>query len=416
MAGKDIKVSICCLVYNQAQYVEDMLQGIFMQKVDFDYEVIIHDDASTDGTIEILKKYKERYPDIIELLLEEENQYSKGVIISKNILYPCVRGKYMILLEGDDYWIYEGKLQAQYDLMEAHPEVSLCYHNALVHDMDRDEMHLCIYKQKSGYISDSDIICANHGWYPTASLFCRSAYLIGQPDLLSATGDEGIRTYMACRGQVYFIDRVWSVYRQFIEGSFNDRYRKDIGLARNYNKKLIRYFLDFNEYSGKRFEKYIYDRVKDSLVEYIRVHHNINCTMEQFQIYVEELKDTTGHIADDLLDLFHDIEAIRCTDYFQTIIKQKIIGQISPHSKLYLYGAGREALKAVVMLLKENIQISGFILTLKSPRFKQLLEYPVYEIEDIEMDKDVVIWPCMLNGRKGVITLLQEKKCPNIIL
>lgn len=71
MAGKDIKVSICCLVYNQAQYVEDMLQGIFMQKVDFAYEVIIHDDASTDGTVEILKKYKERYPDIVELLLEE---------------------------------------------------------------------------------------------------------------------------------------------------------------------------------------------------------------------------------------------------------------------------------------------------------------------------------------------------------
>lgn len=416
MAEKDIKVSICCMVYNQAQYVEDMLRGIFMQEVDFDYEVIIHDDASTDGTVEILKKYKERYPDVIELLLEEENQYSKGVFISKNILYPCVKGKYLILLEGDDYWIYEGKLQAQYDLMEMHPEVSLCYHNALVHDMSKDEMNLCICKQKTGYISDTDIICANHGWYPTASSFCRADYLMEQPNLLPATGDEGIRTYMACRGKVYFIDRVWSVYRQFSEGSFNDRYRKDIGLARNYNKKLIQYFLDFNEYSGRRFEKKIYDRLKDSLVEYIRVHRNIRCTMEQFQIYVDELKETTGHIADDFLDLFHDIEAIRCSDYFQTIIEEKIIGQLSPCSKLYLYGAGREALKAVVMLLRESIQISGFILTLKSPRLKQLLEYPVYEIDDIEIDKDTVIWPCMLNERKNVITLLQERGCSNIIL
>lgn len=412
----DIKVSICCMVYNQAQYIEDMLQGIFMQKVNFDYEVIIHDAASTDGTTEILKKYKERYPDIIELLSEEEKHYSKERTMTGEIFYPYVKGKYIILLEGDDYWIYEGKLQAQYDLMEAHPEVSLCYHNALVHDVSRDEMNLCINKQESGYISDSDIICVNHGCYPMASSFFRSDYLIEQPDLQPATWDEGIRTYMACRGEVYFIDRVWGICRQFTEGSFHDKYRKDIGFAQNYNKKLIRYFLDFNEYSGKRYEKYIYDRVKDSLVEYIGVHHNINCTMEQFQRYVEELKDTTGHIADHFLDLFHDIEAIRCTDYFQTIIKEKSIDQISSHSKLYLYGAGREALKAVVMLLKENIQISGFILTKKNPRLKQLLEYPVYGIEDIEMDRDVVIWPCMLNGRKNVITLLQERDCPNIIL
>lgn len=415
MAGKDIKVSICCLVYNQAQYVEDMLQGIFMQKVDFAYEVIIHDDASTDGTVEILKKYKERYPDIVELLLEEENQYSKGVIISKNILYPCVKGKYMILLEGDDYWIYEGKLQAQYELMEAHPEVSLCYHNALAYDEGKDEVNLCVYAQKTGYISDMDIICTTHGWYPTASLFCRSSYLLEQPDLFPATGDEGIRTYMACRGKLYFINQVWSVYRQYLEGSFNARYGENIEIAKTYNRKMLGYFNAFNTYSDRRFEEYLYERVKRSLQWYIGIHKNTSCTMEQFHSYIEELKDDTAHIADGLLDEFWNVDSIGCTDYYQVTVETKVKDKLSTLSELYLYGAGREALKAIIVLLRYKVTVAGVIVTQKSKKMEQLLGYPVYGLDEVIFGANTFVWPCLIEQRRGVISLLKERNA-NILL
>ncbi len=415
MADRDIKVSICCLVYNQAQYVEDMLRGIFMQKVDFDYEVIIHDDASTDGTVDILKRYKERYGDIIELLLEEENQYSKGVIISKNILYPCVKGKYMILLEGDDYWIYDGKLQAQYDLMESHPEVSLCYHNALVYDESRDEANLSIYEQKTGYISDLDIICTTHGWYPTASLFCRASYLLEQPDLFPATGDEGIRTYMACRGKLYFINQVWSVYRQYLEGSFNARYCENIQIAKTYNRKLLNYFLSFNVYSDRRFEEYIYERIKRSLQWYIGIHKNAACTVEQFCSYTEELKEDTEHIADGLLDEFRKVESIGCTDYYQFTVETKVKDRLSPSCRLYLYGAGREALKALVVLLRYKVPVAGVIVTRKSNNMEQLSGYPVYGLKDVIFDENTLVWPCLIEQRRAVISLLKDRNA-NILL
>ena len=415
MADRDIKVSICCLVYNQAQYVEDMLRGIFMQKVDFDYEVIIHDDASTDGTIEILKKYKERYGDIIELLLEEENQYSKGVIISKNILYPCVKGKYMVLLEGDDYWIYEGKLQAQYDLMEAHPEVSLCYHNALVYDEGRDETNLSIYDQKTGYISDRDIICTTHGWYPTASLFCRASYLLEQPDLFPATGDEGIRTYMACRGKLYFINQVWSVYRQYLEGSFNSRYCENIEIAKTYNRKLLNYFLSFNVYSDRKFEEYIYERVKKSLQWYIGIHKSTAYTMEQFCSYIEEMKEDTAHIADGLLDEFREVESIECTDYYQVIVETKVKDGLSAPAGLYLYGAGRETLKAIVVLLRHKVSVAGVIVTHKGKNMEQLSGYPVYGVDEVIFDGNMLVWPCLIEQRRAVIRLLKERNA-NILL
>lgn len=72
----DIMVSICCITYNQVEYLKDALDGFLKQKTNFKYEVIIHDDASTDGTTEIIKEYEKKYPNIIKPIYEKENQYS----------------------------------------------------------------------------------------------------------------------------------------------------------------------------------------------------------------------------------------------------------------------------------------------------------------------------------------------------
>lgn len=77
----EIAVSIICITYNQAEYIRDALEGFLIQRTSFAYEILVHDDVSTDGTIDILKEYQKKYPDKIRLLLEEENQYSKGVDI-----------------------------------------------------------------------------------------------------------------------------------------------------------------------------------------------------------------------------------------------------------------------------------------------------------------------------------------------
>lgn len=99
-----IEVSIICLTYNQEKYIRDTLDGFLIQQTNFNYEILVHDDVSTDGTVEILKEYQQKYPDKIRLILEEENQYSKGVDITKDICFPLVRGKYIAFCEGDDYW------------------------------------------------------------------------------------------------------------------------------------------------------------------------------------------------------------------------------------------------------------------------------------------------------------------------
>ena len=104
----EIAVSVVCITYNQAEYIRDAINSFLMQKTDFNYEIIIHDDASTDQTIEILKYYERTYSDIIRVIYEEENQYSKGVNIS-DTLFKLAKGKYIAFCEGDDFWTDKSK-------------------------------------------------------------------------------------------------------------------------------------------------------------------------------------------------------------------------------------------------------------------------------------------------------------------
>lgn len=124
---KEILVSIRCTTYNHAQYIRQCLDGFVMQKTNFPFEAIVHDDASTDGTDKIILEYAEKYPNIIIPVLEEENQYSKGNGSVTRIVESYMRGKYIAFCEGDDYWTDPYKLQKQVDFLEAHPDYGLCH-------------------------------------------------------------------------------------------------------------------------------------------------------------------------------------------------------------------------------------------------------------------------------------------------
>ena len=125
-------VTVWCLAYNQKDFIRDALEGFVMQKTRFPFEVIVHDDASTDGTTAIVQEYARQYPDIIKPVIETENQWQKGglkyIIHIMNEKYR--NGKYIAFCEGDDYWTAPQKLQQQVDFLESHPEYSMCFHSA----------------------------------------------------------------------------------------------------------------------------------------------------------------------------------------------------------------------------------------------------------------------------------------------
>ena len=119
-------MTIICATYNHEKYISDAIEGFLKQKTSFPVKILIHDDASTDRTTDIVSEYGKKYPEMIHCILQKENQYSKPNDILFNILVPLVHTEYIAICEGDDYWIDEYKLQKQIDYLEQQKDCSAC--------------------------------------------------------------------------------------------------------------------------------------------------------------------------------------------------------------------------------------------------------------------------------------------------
>jgi len=120
-------VSISCITYNHENYIRDTIEGFLMQKTNFSFEILIHDDASTDKTADIIREYEKKHTDLIFPIYQTVNQYSKEIMISPKFNWPRARGKYMAICEGDDYWTDPYKLQKQVDFLERNEEYGLVH-------------------------------------------------------------------------------------------------------------------------------------------------------------------------------------------------------------------------------------------------------------------------------------------------
>lgn len=211
-----VLVSICCISYNHEAYIRQCLDGFVMQQTQFAFEVLIHDDASTDCTQEIIREYEAKYPDIIKPICQTENQYSKGVPISRTFNFPRAKGKYIAMCEGDDYWTDPLKLQKQVDVLESHPDVSFCFHHALVlHEyvnppvMDTD-FYACF---PQGECAVEELV--EQGKCATCSYLMRKECVEHLPENARFnSGDYLLLFASASLGKLYCIAEDMSVYRR----------------------------------------------------------------------------------------------------------------------------------------------------------------------------------------------------------
>ncbi len=221
-----IMVSVSCITFDHGRYLRQALEGFLGQKTDFRYEVLIHDDASTDDTVSIIREYAERFPDIIRPMYEEENQYSKGISnISGVFNFPRARGKYIAMCEGDDYWSDPLKLQKQVDYMEAHPECSLCAHAAgIVSDDGAFRSETAIRPFTESRVLKPEEVISKKTNLPTASLLFRTRYanILPQWYFDCPVGDIPLQLFMLMNGSVYYMDEVMSMYRMGRTGSWGE--------------------------------------------------------------------------------------------------------------------------------------------------------------------------------------------------
>lgn len=254
---EDIKVSVFAVAYNHAPFIERALDSLINQKTNFKYEILVHDDASTDGTAEIIKRYAEKYPDLIKPVLQTENQYVKGLFATTDFLPPLAKGKYIAVIECDDCWCDDNKLQRQFDFMESHPKCVLCTGNTDIFDMERGEITGKFnYWKKLRKLTEKDVFI---GWSVHWSTFFFkkeyfNSFVVNFP---ACFGDYKRLTSCFYYGEVWCLPQVLSIYSFKNPYGMNMHVHRSMESLKNIKKENVNYLYEFDKVSNGKFNRII---------------------------------------------------------------------------------------------------------------------------------------------------------------
>ena len=270
MVSDNLIVSICCLTYNHEPYIRQCLDGFMMQKTDFHFEILIHDDASTDRTADIIREYEAKHPNIVKPIYQTENQHSKGIGVTRAYQFPRAKGKYIAICEGDDYWTDPCKLQKQVDFLETHSDFEVCTHDTLI----KNER----YKQLDGMLfskfCDNIFLKIPQKVYTiedtlTGNIFHISSIVFRNVSLQYpkwmnrfSAGDMVLFMLLAQQGKIYFVNDVMSVYRSNVKSITNTRPEYASQIA------FIKMSIDITRLMNKHFNRQYQKEIHSIIARY----------------------------------------------------------------------------------------------------------------------------------------------------
>lgn len=234
-------VCVICDVFNHGAYLRDCLNGLTNQETNFDYTILIHDDASTDSSPHIIKEYEERYPNLFKTIFQKNNQYSQGIGIWKTYQFPRIQTKYVAFCEGDDYWIDSMKLQKEVDFLESHSECSAVFGNIIVRDETVNPITETPSKQLARFFKLEDVLSGT--LFPVASICVRRMVIDNWDNSIRSNGDMILAYTAASLGNVYMLNDCMSVYRRTGKGVCTSKDRSQQLIAElkewyNFHKQL----------------------------------------------------------------------------------------------------------------------------------------------------------------------------------
>ena len=275
---EDIKVSVYCLAFNHEKYVGQTLEGFVNQITDFKFQVIVHDDASKDGTAAIIRSYEEKYPEIIKGIYQTENQHSQRIPITKKHILPNVIGKYVAICEGDDYWTDPYKLQKQVDMLEQNTDCFLCVHKTEEIYANGEKSGTVFPKKEisAGRISSRDFLklCQSYSFH-TSSYMLRAdewkKYTMDPPEYrrVCDVGDEAYMLHFGQLGDVCYVSDIMSAYRRGVEGSWSDRNAKATDPARlaKHPIAMINTLKEFDKATENKYHDITAPRIASMMVK-----------------------------------------------------------------------------------------------------------------------------------------------------
>ena len=242
-------VSVLSIAYNHEQYIRDHLDGFLKQKIDFPVEVIVHDDASTDHTPDIIREYYEKRPDLFHVILQQDNQHSQHIPIWPQ-LFRIAQGKYIAMCEGDDFWTNPLKLQKQFDFMEKNRDYVMCFGGTMVFVQSKNTYYSNHFFLRSREIRTKDYLLGGPTLTCTSFLLKETLdkYLEWRNNNSLKTrriGDTPLLIFFTTQGKCYYDNEVFACYRLLNQsashGSLQTRlsfFRENTHIKLFLNKKL----------------------------------------------------------------------------------------------------------------------------------------------------------------------------------
>ena len=293
-------VTVGVLSYNHEKWLRQCLESICTQETVFEYKVLIHEDCSTDGSAAIVREFAEKYPDKIETIIQQENQYSKGINIVQKYVIPSIKTKYFAICEGDDYWCDKKKLQTQVDYLEKHPECNLTFHNANVVDTNGSfiktfyprkmfndkKLFAKLEKPEGTDISVEELIRLD--FTPTASLVGRTEKLYRLLDF-STSLDLLVRLVTTHDGCAHYFNKIMSAYRTGNPSSASGSIRTSAeSLKKNFYDRHVGLLKEFDKFTEGRYHDEIAHQIKRKKLIYFQ-HLNDLKGMKKSGVFSELL-------------------------------------------------------------------------------------------------------------------------------
>lgn len=262
-SDKKIRVTVYCMAYNHANYIEQTLNGFVSQNTNFSVKYIIHDDASTDNTAEIIKRYEKQYPELIHGIYQHENQYSKGEKILAKFILPHIEGDYVAVCEGDDYWSDSSKLQRQIDMLDSNINCFMSVHKTKeIHEDGTATGFFYPNEQlETGIIKREEFLKLRYGFHTSSYVFRKNEWIkyINNPPSFKLTygvGDVPYLLYFGSLGDVAYIEREMSCYRRGVATSWSVQHAKSntVSLA-NHASQIFEMYVEFDKYTDGQFNQ-----------------------------------------------------------------------------------------------------------------------------------------------------------------
>lgn len=404
---KEIKVSIICISYNHVNTIGKAIESFLSQRTSFGYEIIVHDDASTDGTADILREYETRKIPNLKIVYEKQNQFCGGQFV--NIVYELVRkshGSYIAICEGDDYWIDDNKLQIQFDYMEEHPDCVMTAHNGIwVGNRQYD------IAPANGFTEEKDltveeIIRHKRGCFPTASVMVRKEHYFLEPpfDGLSV-GDWPLQLQCIDRGKIHYFDRIMSVYNYQTYNSWSSRMKEAYKKKIEHALEMIDFLQRLNVYWEYRYDGDIQNSMETYAIAVLRAIDKDHNPLEELEKVHKETEKKYDSAYSFIVKKIREREEE----------KQRIRKFVESNNKIFIMGCGKMAKELYELLCVMEIAVEGFVV---SNDQTAILEYKGKKVQKLsqivgESSELGILVGIQLNLKDEVILSLKQNGIKN---